>query len=66
MQPSNPALRSSLELLRPAPLRCGDGIGHSEQCGRNLTRKKAARPQEILSNQINLIESCGNIRRNRG
>ena len=43
MQPSNPALRPSLELLRPAPLRCGEGKEHSEQCGRT----KAARPQEI-------------------
>ena len=43
VQPSNPALRPSLELLRPAPLCCGEGKGHSEQCG----RKKAARPQEI-------------------
>ena len=34
VQPSNPALRPSLELLRPAPLRCGEGKGRSEQCGR--------------------------------
>ena len=27
-----------------APLRCGEGKGHSEQC----SRKKAARPQEFL------------------
>ena len=27
MQPSNPALRPSLELLRPAPLRCVEGKG---------------------------------------
>ena len=42
MQHSNPALRPSLELLRPAPLRCGEEKGHSKQCG----RKNAARPQE--------------------
>ena len=32
LQPSNPAPRPSLDLLRPAPLRCGDGKGQSEQC----------------------------------
>ena len=41
VQPSNPAFMPSLGLLRPAPLKCGEGKGHSEQCG----RKKAARPQ---------------------
>jgi hypothetical protein len=29
MQPSNPAFRPSLELLHPAPLRCGEENGHS-------------------------------------
>ena len=41
-KPSNPALRPSLELLRPAPLRCGEGKGHSKRCCRKRlhTRKK--------------------------
>ena len=42
VHPSNPALRPSLGLLRPAPLRFGEGRGYSEQCG----QKMAARPQE--------------------
>jgi hypothetical protein len=38
-----------LELLRQAPLRCEEGKGHSEQCG----RKKAARP--LLLKQVPIL-----------
>ena len=57
-----PALRPSLELLRPAPLRCGEKKGHSEQCG----RKKAARPQEMppkdCSSSLHAISRSGLFR----
>jgi hypothetical protein len=49
------ALESSTQaeswLLRPAPLVCGEGKGHSEQCG----RKKAARPQEEQNELLRMI-----------
>ena len=65
VNPSNTALRYLPVLLSPAPLRCGVGKGHPEQCGRKWLHTK----HPVLGQQLSesaITSRCLGARRRPG